>query len=192
MATEVTNLINKINRVTRSSGSDKDSSLGPRARKTVVRAIAASQEVRVPVLLCTARLITNVVSSINLPSSWESSDSHNSVGISTRSTSSWARNTLKGVPVIVCVWCARWIANAGNWINVVSRVGRSHNKSWSSDIARSTELRAVYALSIEVLSSNTAFIASISSEVNWKSSGGSGGHNLAIGVLAGTSSARAL
>jgi hypothetical protein len=137
-------------------------------------------------------LITNVVSSINLPSSWESSDSHNSVRISTRSTSSGAVNTLKGVPVIVLVWSASWIANAGNWVNRVSIEGRSHNKSWSSDIARSTELRAVYALSIKVLSGNTAFIASISSEVNWKSSGGSCGHDLTIGVLAGTSSTRAL
>jgi len=192
IAAEVAHLINEINRVTRSSGSDKDSSLGPLARLTVFRAEATSQEIRVPVLLVTARLITHVVSSVNLPSSWVSSDSHNSVWISTRSTSSGAINTLKRVPVIVLVWSARRIANAGNWVNVVSRVGWSHNKSWSSDIARSTELRAVYALSIEVLSSDTTFIASISSEVNWKSSGGSCGHYLTIGVLAGTSSTRAL
>lgn len=137
-------------------------------------------------------MIADVNSSVNFPSSWESSDSNDTIWISTWSTSCWAIHTLEIIPVIVLIWTTRWVADASNGINVISRVGRGHNKSWSGNIAWGTELRAVYALSIKVLSSHTRFIASISSEINWKSGGGSQSLDDTISVFAGTSRARAI
>ena len=120
LASGVADLVDEVDGVARLGSTDEHSALDPVALGTELRAVLASQELVVPVLLCAARLVTDVVDGVHSPPSGEASNSHNSVLESTRSTSLRAVHTLLGAPVVVLVRGTRWVADTGDGINGVS------------------------------------------------------------------------